>query len=182
MALWHATICRLASLPAAADSKHPSDAEAAIALFVKWIHDPHLDDNREAEGHIAASTNGVVFSRNIHCEVAITTLLEYLTRVKLHGPKELTQLLQVLTIIFIHTHQTDFVYRKQTETWSQYPSYAALLAGGSWSFWGVIATHSMFVAIMLQCMQWICHHGFPMTFCRRWWQSSGTASFVNSSW
>jgi hypothetical protein len=120
MAPWHATIRRLASLPAA-DSKHPFDAEAAIASFVKRIQDPQLDDNRvkafrEAEGCIAASTNGVVFSGNIHCEVAIATLLEYFTVVKLHGPKELAQLLKVLTIIFINTRQTDFSYRMQTET------------------------------------------------------------------
>jgi len=136
MASWDDTIRRLASLPAAADSKDPFDAEAAIASFIERIQDPRLDDIhvkafRVAEGCIAAPTNGVVFSGNIHCEVAIATLLEYFTRVKLRGPKELAQLLQVLPIIFINIHRTDFPYRMQTETSSQYPSYAALLAGRS---------------------------------------------------
>jgi hypothetical protein len=119
MAPWHATIRRLASLPAAADSNF--DAEAAIASFIERIQDPRLDDIRVkafrvAEGCIAAPTNGVVFSGNIHCEVAIATLLEYFTRVKLRGPRELAQLVKVLTTMFINTRQTDFSYRMQTET------------------------------------------------------------------
>ena len=136
MAPWHATIRRLASLPAAADSEHPFDAEAAIASFVKRIEDPNLDDYRvkafrEAKRCIAVSTDGVVFSANIHCEVAVVTLLAYTARVKVHGPKGLAQLFKVLTIIFITNCRTDFSYRMQTQSGSQYPSYAALLAGCS---------------------------------------------------
>jgi hypothetical protein len=86
---------------------------------------------REDKRCIAASPESVVFFTNIHCEVALVTLLEYSARVKLRGSKELAQLFQVLTIIFINIRQTDFPYRMQTETSSQYPSYAALHAGHS---------------------------------------------------
>jgi hypothetical protein len=120
VAPWDATIRRLASLPAAADSQHPFDAEAAIDSFVKRIQDPHLDDKRIKafrlpEGCFVAPIGDVVFSGNIHCEVAIAMLLGYFARVKVRGPEELTELLEVLITIFINTRQTDFSYKVHTQ-------------------------------------------------------------------
>jgi len=70
MASWDDTIRRLASLPAAADSKDPFDAEAAIASFTKRIQDSNLDDKnvkafRKAEGCIAASPGSVGVCRKL---------------------------------------------------------------------------------------------------------------------
>ena len=137
MARWDDTIRRLAALPAAADSKDPFDAEAAIALFIERIGDPRLDAKSVKafrttnDPCVVAPPADVVFIGNIHCELSLVGLLEYPNNVKFRGTKEAAQFIQELTIIFITIRQTDFPHRVQTETSSQYPSCAARLAGNS---------------------------------------------------
>ena len=81
MAPWDSTIRRLASLSTAAEPTAPFDAERAIKSFTSNIQNPHFDAKivkafRQDKLTEALPPEKVVFSGNIHCEVALALLVE----------------------------------------------------------------------------------------------------------
>jgi hypothetical protein len=127
MAPWDDIIRKLASLSAADGSQVPFNADFAIASFIERIEDPNQDSkivkafrkkskNCEECLLVAAAPRDVDFVGNLHCEVLLGTILEYFWNIKIGGNKEYVKLFEVLMIVFICIHQTDFPYRVQIET------------------------------------------------------------------
>jgi hypothetical protein len=85
MAPWDSTIRRLASLSTAAEPTDSFDAKRAIDAFTRNIENPYFDAKivmafRKKNATQALLPQDVVFSGNVHCEVALALLVEQSAR------------------------------------------------------------------------------------------------------